>query len=63
MKDKITKLLIDKLDSVYCHTCKHYDSDVCDDCTRKSMMWAISKSYANKIAENINNIIIEHKEK
>lgn len=63
MKNEITKLLINKFSDIYCDNCNYENTDICEDCNRKAMMWKISESYAKEVAEDINNIIIKQKEK
>jgi hypothetical protein len=60
-KEKITQIIYDYLDYVYCNTCRYnseletdkYGDDPCEDCIRKSMGWEISVSAAEQIAEDI----------
>lgn len=70
MKDKISELLYNELDYIYCDNCKFYfvseeESNEkygyygCKDCRRKCMGWEISKKSSDKLAEKIMNIIKE----
>lgn len=58
MKDKIVKILLDKLKgddgrrTIYCHTCAGGE-DRCECCVRKEMFWGISQKYAEEIADQI----------
>lgn len=54
MKEKITKLLMDELSSIYCYNCKNdLDEDLCGDCHRKYMNWLLSESAAEEITDKI----------
>lgn len=70
MKDKISELLYNEFDYIYCDNCKFYfiseeESNEkygyygCKDCRRKCMGWEISKKSSDKLAEKIMNIIKE----
>jgi hypothetical protein len=53
-KEEIAMILYDNLDSVYCNTCDSQENDeYCDECHRKAMNWAISKEFAERLAEKI----------
>lgn len=51
-EEEITEILLHHFSNVYCDTCGA-DSDNCDYCHRKSMMWKLNKSTANEIAKEI----------
>ena len=53
MEDKIVKILMDNLSSVYCDTCGPREEDDCEYCHRKSMMWGLSENTARKLARKI----------
>lgn len=68
MKDKISELLYNELDYIYCDNCKFcsvseeesnekYGYWGCEDCHRKYMGWEISKKFSDKLAEKILKII------
>lgn len=68
MKDKISELLYNELDYIYCDNCKFFSISEeesnekygywgCEDCYRKYMGWKISKKFSDKLAEKIMNII------
>jgi len=50
-----TEFICEKLDSIYCDTCKGKNTnyDICDECYRKNMNWSINEDFARKIAESI----------
>ena len=51
---EIASILERRLCSVYCDTCDSDKTEAnCEYCTRKTMMWGISKEYAKSIAEEI----------
>ena len=53
--NKIADIIEESLEYIYCHNCKHKDTDdeTCDYCNRKSMGWEISHDEAMKIANKI----------
>ena len=53
IKFKIIDILLDNFQYIYCESCKHQDTDNCDECHRKYMNWSLSSEYANQIAEEI----------
>lgn len=54
MIDTISRILEEELSYVYCDNCK-YDpvDDVCEDCHRKYMNWALGEDAAVNISEKI----------
>lgn len=63
-KEKISDLIYDELNYMYCDNCRH-DSEVCDDgyggdpcfdCHRKYNGWGVSRAVANHLAEKIVNM-------
>ena len=52
-KYKIIDILLEEFCSVYCDTCKYYDTNSCDECHRKYMNWALSVNTARTLAEEI----------
>ena len=64
MRDKIIEILRNHFSNVYCDTCANDNEDVCDYCTRKSMLWSCSKENAEKVADEIlKNVWIPANEK
>ena len=60
MTEKIANFLYEELCGIYCNTCKNdLDDDLCGDCHRKYMNWAISRSTAEELAARIVKIINE----
>ena len=57
MEEAYMKVLLSEFAGVYCDTCKHEDSDDCDDCHRKMMGWGLSENTARRIAARINAIV------
>lgn len=53
-ENKITELLLERFDSVYCDNC---NSNNCDDCVRKSMGWGLSTHSAEEISKEILELI------
>lgn len=47
--NKLKKFCESLYDGVYCHNCGNADSDNCEDCHRKAMMWTFPKSIIEKI--------------
>ena len=65
-KEEIVDLLYNKLDYLYCDTCKFssiteeeaeekYSYYACDDCHRKKIKWEISKGFCEQLADEIVN--------
>jgi hypothetical protein len=53
-KEELVEILTQSLADIYCYNCYYKGSeDNCDECSRKSMNWAISDEYAEKIADKI----------
>ena len=50
MKDKIIKILLEELNTVYCDSC---DGKYYEDCNRKEMNWGISYQKSENIANKI----------
>lgn len=61
MKEKIAEMLYQNLCAVYCYSCEYENSenDMCEDCHRKYMNWALSREDANGLAEKVMRIINE----
>lgn len=68
MKDKISELLYNELDYIYCDNCKFYFISEessnekyghygCENCYRKCMGWEINKNFSDKLAEKILKIV------
>lgn len=55
-KEKISNLLFENLDYVYCENCR---GGQCEDCNRKQIGWEISKGKADEVAEEILKLIEE----
>ena len=53
IKFKIIDILLDNFRYIYCDSCKHQNTDDCDDCHRKYINWSLSSESANQIAEEI----------
>jgi len=66
MKSKrknIAEMLQFELSSVYCDTCNEgLQTDVCEDCSRKEMMWGISEDYADYLAGKVLRLDKNNKE-
>lgn len=62
MRSKVVDALRLCLNHVYCNTCE-YDSDenVCENCHRKNMRWALSKEAAKELADIVISIMEEEK--
>ena len=58
MKDKIKDYLLNRLSYAYCDNCGTTDCDVCH---RKYQNWSLSKQVAEKMAENILDMIEKEK--
>ena len=62
MKEKIAEMLYQNLGAVYCYSCEYGDfenEDMCEDCHRKYMNWALSHKAADGLAEEVMRIINE----
>jgi len=68
MKEKISNILFEELDYIYCNNCRfsddnydytqeEFNSSPCEDCCRKQMKWEISKEFSEKLADKILDII------
>lgn len=53
IKFKTIDILLDNFRYIYCESCRHQDTNICDDCHRKYMSWSLSSESANQIAEEI----------
>lgn len=61
MKNEIKNILQNSFTGVYCDTCKYDDcDDICENCHRKYMNWALSENTANDIASQIMQTIELH---
>lgn len=63
MKRKIENILLRRFYYVYCDTCRHKNTKICDDCHRKCMNWGLSSNAAEELAEEIITEIIFKEEK
>lgn len=56
MNERIRDFLMGYFSDVYCDTCIRQDTDKCEYCHRKSMLWGISNSTAEYCAIEIGKI-------
>lgn len=66
MREKIVELLLQELSYAYCYNCKGSDEEIdhdrfCDDCHRKYQNWALSKTTAGYLADEIIKMFEEEK--
>lgn len=53
-KETIAVLLKEELSYVYCFNCEHQDNeDMCEECHRKNMNWALSMDTALGLADKV----------